>query len=1141
MAKNPNISIGFSSNKFAQEVNSMVAPLKNVKKEFEKTNLAIEATGDKFALAANKLKGYEAETKILKAATSAMKKGLDDAVNTQSKLTAKVEAAKQAYQNAANAEIKSTEEVKKLKQQYDDLVSRLSKADKAVANWKNKILDSQIAENKLKVAVSQTCAEIDKLNNQQARNIKSTQNVTTASGQLLNIYTLIKGLAIGYAGKTLYEALIGDNAKFEQNMTAFEVLLGGAEKAQKEMERLTQFAAVTPFTLPQTVDTEKRLLAYGVDIKNVAGVMQMLGDISMGIPEKLDMISLAYGQVVTNQKLYGTELRQFAENGVPLLDALAKMYGKTTAEMRKMIENGQISADAVTAALQGMTAEGGKFHGMMDKQSKTMSGMWSTLKDDISMFARDVGSEGFEYLKGELSSLLDTINEMSANGQLDKMAEDWGRNIATFIEYVAKAVEILWEMKDVLIAVGAAMAITSVINAAAGAFNVLKSTVLAVKAGFDAAKVSNDVLNASLIKSPWGLVAAAIGIVGGALVTYALTASKAESEADKLAKKTADLKSEYESNIQSIDRQTKSSMGEIAMSQRLAKELEGLSGKTNKTTTEKNRMGQIVDQLNQKIPNLALALNSETGELNKQIGVVYNAIDAYKQLLFVKAADKKASAAAENILNMQDQKTAIEKSIKNNQNALNEANKKISSSMTDVFGKSTLESVTKSFKNESKINGILIERKNLQSQLDNVNKSIADSEKAISDSQKMAQDYAKKYGNNNPNTNNNNNKEPPPLLNGKNNDKDAERARKEAIQREFETLKFNLDMGYITEATYYKKLAVLRDKYYKSGSSEWQQYTLEIKQYNDKAKENALQAQKEEYQERLKNSEQWISAQKNYGKLSAEQEVASYEKIRAYTKEYYNKKVINYKDYLEQLKSLDQTEFNIRKQALQDEISSEVDAQKKILDSRKEAIEKEADYDKKKYDARKKQIEAEYDLIEQNEKKADRNTELADLARQEQIFRAAVTTEGKNRLKEIHDKIADLNKEAAKEQRDVEKKGKLDALEEHQTQTEEARKARLDAISDEYTRLDEKQKDLLKNIGDYAASAAGKIEEATAKVKALIDAVTHINPSSTLTGQQVPTVRKTVINQTNNNNIYDSVSANVFGSMLTSGLRGMAT
>jgi chromosome segregation ATPase len=275
MAKNPSISISFSSNRFAKEINEMATSLKTVKKEFEITNLAIEATGNKMALAENKLKGFAEEAKILKSATASMQKGLEDAVNTQSKLAAKTEAAKQAYQNAANVESKSAAEVGKLKQEYEDLASRLSKADKAVGNWKNKILDSQLAENKLKVAVSQTNAEIQKLNNEQAKNVKSTQNATTASGQLLNVYTLLKGLAIGYAGKTLFNALIGDNAKFEQNMTAFEVLLGSAEKAQKEMSRLTQFAAVTPFTLPQTVEAEKRLLAYGVDIKNVAGVIDV--------------------------------------------------------------------------------------------------------------------------------------------------------------------------------------------------------------------------------------------------------------------------------------------------------------------------------------------------------------------------------------------------------------------------------------------------------------------------------------------------------------------------------------------------------------------------------------------------------------------------------------------------------------------------------------------------------------------------------------------------------------------------------------------------------------------------------------------------------------------------------------------------
>ena len=65
MARNPSISISFSQNKFAQEVNKMASALKTVRKEFEISNLAIEATGDKTALAQNKLKGFAEETKIL--------------------------------------------------------------------------------------------------------------------------------------------------------------------------------------------------------------------------------------------------------------------------------------------------------------------------------------------------------------------------------------------------------------------------------------------------------------------------------------------------------------------------------------------------------------------------------------------------------------------------------------------------------------------------------------------------------------------------------------------------------------------------------------------------------------------------------------------------------------------------------------------------------------------------------------------------------------------------------------------------------------------------------------------------------------------------------------------------------------------
>ncbi len=1140
MSKNPNISIGFSQNRFAQETNKMASALKEVKKEFEITNLAIEATGDKMGLCENRLKGFAEEAKIVKAATATMEKGLQDAMNTQSKLTLRTEAAKQAYESVAKSESKSTEVVEKLKKEYDDLVSRLTKADKAVSNWKNKLMDSQIAENKLKVAVSQTVKEIEKQNQEQTKNIKNTRNVTTATGQLLNVYTLLKGLAVGYAGKTLFESLVGGNAKFEQYMANFEVLLDGADKAQKRMNELTVFAAKTPFELPQVVEAEKRLLAYGVAAKDTAEVMQILGDISMGNAEKLNMISLAYGQVVTNAKLYGTELRQFAENGVPLLAELAKMYGKTEAEMRKMVEGGQISSQAVTEALRRMTTEGGKFYGMMDKQSQTMQGLWATLRDNVSMFARDVGEDSFEYLKDELNSFMDNLDQMSQSGELGDMAAEWGSNIAQFTEYSLDAVKILWDMKGALISVGAAMAITSIINGAAQAWNALRATVMMAKVGFDAAKVSNDVLTASLIKSPWGAVAVAIGLVVGALITYSLTSGSAQSETDKLISKTKELTEEYERNIQAVDRQTSKSFGEVSISQRLAKELDNLSSKTNKTTSEKTRMSQIVDQLNTNIPNLALAINTETGELNKQIGVVYNAIDAYRQLLFVKASEKKAGVAAESLLDLDAQKAQLEAKLKPLQQIVDKYNKYKSQAVTNTNGSAiTVAGSADEASTNKKYFEIVDEYNSLSTQLQSVADQIDSANKQIDDSFKAAEDYAKKYGKSGDPKGEPKGEPPPLITDPENGKKAADKAREEAIQKEFNDLKFAKEMEYITEAEYYKQLAALRDKYYKAASAEWQQYTLEIKQYNDKLKEEQKKAELDKYEARRQNSDRWIAEQKHYSQLTSSEEIKAYEAIRKYVTEYYKSDVIDYKEYLSQIREINKNEYDIRKRVIEETISSEVEKQKKALEIRKQAIEDESEQEKSRFNARKKAIEDEYALIDQKEKQDDRNAQLVDLSYQENMFRNAATKEGKERLKKIQDEIANLNKEAAKEQRNIEKNNKLDALEQEQIQAEEDRKKRLDAISREYENLDQRQQSLLKNIADYAELSAGALETVTAKVRALIDAFNQAGGLST-TSTQTVNQNNVTINQTNNNKIADPVSASIFGAILTSGFNNIA-
>ena len=51
--------------------------------------------------------------------------------------------------------------------------------------------------------------------------------------------------------------------------------------------------------------------------------------------------------------------------------------------------------------------------------------------------------------------------------------------------------------------------------------------------------------------------------------------------------------------------------------------------------------------------------------------------------------------------------------------------------------------------------------------------------------------------------------------------------------QKFSDLKYYLDMGYITEAEYYKRLRELRDEYYEEGSQEYRNYTLEILNFQE--------------------------------------------------------------------------------------------------------------------------------------------------------------------------------------------------------------------------------------------------------------------------------------------------------------------
>ena len=491
--------------------------------------------------------------------------------------------------------VKSQKEIEK---EIDNATKKYGENSQQVKRLKDDLNDNYRGQKQLKDEIKQVNSAIKQQTDEYAKNAKQAENVVSGTERIKNGINMIKAAILGYAGKTLFDALIGDNAKFEQYITSFEVMLGSYEKANRLMDDLNDFAAKTPLELGDVTKSTQLLLNYGVAQDEVITKLQQLGDVSQGSAEKMNRVALAYGQMVAKQKVTGEELRQMTEAGVPMTQALADALGVTTAQLSKMIEKGEVGIPTLNKALEQLTSEGGKFFGMMDKQSQTAMGLFSTLKDNIAMFARDVGEESFEYLKSELQDLMNTISEMKESGELDAIAEGLGSSIANAIKFIGKLLEILYEWRKAILVVGGAwlglkagLAIESIISGLISGWKSLTATLVSAKGAMTGAKVENETLKASLATTPWGAVAAIIGVVAGALISYNAAADAANDKTISIGEHASETSSEL---------------------LKLYSQYEALDNIADKTTEQEKKFKSIQEQLISKLGEKGEALKKLT-------------------------------------------------------------------------------------------------------------------------------------------------------------------------------------------------------------------------------------------------------------------------------------------------------------------------------------------------------------------------------------------------------------------------------------------------------------------------------------------------------------------------------------------------
>jgi tape measure domain-containing protein len=253
--------------------------------------------------------------------------------------------------------------------------------------------------------------------------------VRVGAGATAGLAAGVAGLAGAFGGLAAISVPVA--ARLEQTEMQFTTLLGSADAAKQKMKELQDFAATTPFQFDGLADSAKTLLAFGTANAQIIPTMKVLGDVAAATGNDIGELSNIYGKVQSRGALMTESLDQFNERGIPLGRKLAEMWGKSGEEIRDMASKGQISFADMQRAMKSMTDEGGMAFNGMANQAGTLTGVWSTFKDNVTVLLGDIGGaimEGFD-LKDVTKSMTDFVQRFRA---------DWMPTIVDRFEWLSE-------------------------------------------------------------------------------------------------------------------------------------------------------------------------------------------------------------------------------------------------------------------------------------------------------------------------------------------------------------------------------------------------------------------------------------------------------------------------------------------------------------------------------------------------------------------------------------------------------------------------------------------------------------------------------------------------------------------------------
>lgn len=224
------------------------------------------------------------------------------------------------------------------------------------------------------------------------------------------------------AGTALGVSLLKTGAAYntlqQTSRAALSTLLGGAEAANAQMDKLDEFARTSPFSKGVFIQAQQQLLGFGMEAGKVLPTLDAIQNAvaaTGGSSQQLSEITYVLAQIQAAGKITATDLMQLGQRGIDAATLIGSQMGKTGAQIREDITDGALDAQtALDALAAGMQA---RYGGAADNVKNTILGA----TDRIKAATREIGAALAEPFIGQ---------------QGGGLAVEWGNQVADVLQGV---------------------------------------------------------------------------------------------------------------------------------------------------------------------------------------------------------------------------------------------------------------------------------------------------------------------------------------------------------------------------------------------------------------------------------------------------------------------------------------------------------------------------------------------------------------------------------------------------------------------------------------------------------------------------------------------------------------------------------